>query len=148
MGLNHFRFDIDQGKATLTNGVLTLTIPKNQAGSLKTIDVESASIPSDLPTSNIFQNTLDLPGVSASSLEVKLLRTVSISQASVLWETSVSLSNEALKFHPAWTLSKHVPSCKMVSLPFWLPSTISKKVTCAPFSSKRQWKWNRLPWQK
>jgi len=71
--LNPFRFDIDQGKATLTNGVLTLTIPKNQAGSLKTIDVESASVPSDLPTSNIFQHTLDLPGVSASSLEVKLI---------------------------------------------------------------------------
>mmetsp|Transcript_20540 Transcript_20540/g.50396 ORF Transcript_20540/g.50396 Transcript_20540/m.50396 type:complete len:313 (-) Transcript_20540:133-1071(-) len=70
--LNPFRFDIDQAKATLTNGVLTLRIPKNEA-SMKMVSVESASVPSDLPSSNIFQHTLDLPGVPASSLEVKLV---------------------------------------------------------------------------
>merc|ERR1711976_512593 len=49
------------------------TIPKNKAGSLKTFVVEAASVPHDLPSDNIFQHTLDLPGVSASSLEVKLI---------------------------------------------------------------------------
>lgn len=74
--LNPFRFDIDEAKATLTNGVLTLRIPKNQQANVKEIPVESASVPSELSNnsnSNIFQHTLDLPGVPASSLEVKLV---------------------------------------------------------------------------
>jgi len=74
--LNPFRFDIDEAKAALTNGVLTLRIPKNQQANMKEIPVESASVPSELSNSsnnNIFQHTLDLPGVPASSLEVKLV---------------------------------------------------------------------------
>ncbi|CAJ1934928.1 unnamed protein product [Cylindrotheca closterium] len=69
--LNPFRFDIDHAKATLTNGVLTLRIPKNE-GRVKKVPVETASVPSDLP-SNIFQHTLDLPGVPTSTLEVNLV---------------------------------------------------------------------------
>jgi len=74
--LNPFRFDIDEAKATLTNGVLTLRIPKNQQANVKEIPVESAPVPSEVSNSsnnNIFQHTLDLPGVPASSLEVKLV---------------------------------------------------------------------------
>ncbi|KAL3936799.1 MAG: hypothetical protein SGBAC_007953 [Bacillariaceae sp.] len=74
--LNPFRFDIDEAKATLTNGVLTLRIPKNQQANVNEIPVESASAPSELSKSssnNIFRHTLDLPGVPASSLEVKLV---------------------------------------------------------------------------
>ena len=69
--LNPFRHDIDHAKATLTNGVLTLTIPKVEANT--TIEVESAAIPTDLDTSSIFSHTLDLPGVPASSLQVQLV---------------------------------------------------------------------------
>eukprot|EP00980_Cylindrotheca_fusiformis_P008128 scaffold1727_cov133-Cylindrotheca_fusiformis.AAC.31 len=68
--VNPFRSDIENSRATVSNGVLTLTIPKNEK-STKTLEVESSSIPSDLP-SDIFRYSTDLPGVAASGLEVEM----------------------------------------------------------------------------
>jgi len=71
--LNPYQFDFEQTKATLTNGVLVVNIPKSHGESNCLVEVESAPVPTDLD-SNVFVHSLDLPGVPASSLEVKIVK--------------------------------------------------------------------------
>lgn len=68
--VNPYKFDISQAKAILTNGVLSLTVPKNE-NRKNSVEVETEDIPTDLP-SNIFRFSMDLPGVSANGLKVVL----------------------------------------------------------------------------
>lgn len=69
--VNPFRSDVENARATVTNGVLSLTIPKNDTNN-KIVEVESTSVPSDLP-SDIFRYSTDLPGVAASGLNVEIV---------------------------------------------------------------------------
>jgi len=62
--------DLSNVRATLTNGILTLTIPKNLAVK-EDVEVETAETPIDLPE-NTFRFSLDLPGIAASNLSVKV----------------------------------------------------------------------------
>jgi len=71
--LNPYQFDFEQTKATLTNGVLVVNIPKNEEESNSLVEVESTPVPTDLD-SNVFVHSLDLPGVAASSLEVQIVK--------------------------------------------------------------------------
>jgi len=71
--LNPYQFDFERIKATLTNGVLVVNIPKNKGQSNLSVEVESKPVPTDLD-SNVFVHSLDLPGVPASSLEVQIVK--------------------------------------------------------------------------
>jgi len=71
--LNPYQFDFERSKATLTNGVLVVKIPKNKGESNLSVEVESKPVPTDLD-SNVFIHSLDLPGVPASSLEVQIVK--------------------------------------------------------------------------
>jgi len=64
------RSDLSHARATLTNGVLTLTIPKNLAVK-EEIEVETAEVPTDL-AEDVFRFSLDLPGIAASNLSVAI----------------------------------------------------------------------------
>lgn len=69
--INPFRADVENARATVTNGVLSLTIPKSETSN-KTVEVESTCVPSNLPT-DIFRHSTDLPGVAASGLKVEIV---------------------------------------------------------------------------
>merc|ERR1712008_300928 len=71
--LNPYECDFERTKATLTNGVLVVNIPKNKGQSNLSVEVESKPVPTDLD-SNVFVHSLDLPGVPASSLEVHIVK--------------------------------------------------------------------------
>jgi HSP20 family molecular chaperone IbpA len=99
--LNPFRYDIDQAKALLANGVLSLTIPKSQAGKVQTFAVESDSVPAELPL-NVFQESLDLPGVPASSLQVKLIEDrIHLTGKRSLGETKRVLAQRSFEVPPS-----------------------------------------------
>lgn len=70
--LNPFQFEFENAKATLTNGVLTLRIPKKEYSN-RLVQVESAPVPHDLEDS-VFVHSLDLPGVAATGLEVRIVQ--------------------------------------------------------------------------
>jgi len=68
--INPNRSDVANARATLTNGVLTITIPKK---SLKDeVEVESAAVPTGLDPNAFHHISTDLPGVEPSNLKVMI----------------------------------------------------------------------------
>jgi HSP20 family molecular chaperone IbpA len=68
--VNPHKSELANSRATLTNGVLNLTIPKN-LGVKEEVEVEAAEIPTDL-SENVFRFRLDLPGIGPSNLKVTI----------------------------------------------------------------------------